>query len=66
MCVHAERRFLPGRVYRRRARSAPPELGQHSPATITMDAVLGVAGGLETTLITCMETTQQAKLFSQS
>jgi hypothetical protein len=41
MSVHAERRFLPGRVYRRRTRSAPPELGQHSPATITMDAVLG-------------------------
>jgi hypothetical protein len=60
MSVHAERRFLPGRVYRRRARSAPPEPGQHLPATITMDAALGVAVGSETTLVTGMETAQQA------
>jgi hypothetical protein len=60
MSVHAERRFLPGRVYRRRARSAPPEPGQHSPATIMMDAAPGVAVGSETALVTGMETAQQA------
>jgi hypothetical protein len=55
MSVHAERRFLPGWVYRWRARSAPPEPGQHSPATIMRDAALEVAVGSETTLVTSME-----------
>jgi hypothetical protein len=61
MFVHAERHFLPNRVYRRRVRSAPPESGQHSPATITMDAALEVAVGSKTTQpVSGMENAQQA------